>query len=225
MEKAYKFRIYPNKQQEELINKIDYLANIENQYNKKGWLISDRGYEQFFGKYGRLRECVLVGLMAAIIFIVVSRGAEIRYSTGMNIIENTSAEGRKKLALKRDFAAIIFSAAVVLILSIVDLGFVSRMYNLTYKNAPLVSLSFIGDYLGKGIGRNAVIQKIILSSSIAGFLIIRIVLRIITGFVVTAAALLSGTFAARKKNASVVPIVMAVVVLITVFIFNGLAIF
>ena len=65
---------------EELINKIDYLANIENQYNKKGWLISDRGYEQFFGKYGRLRECVLVGLMAAIIFIVVSRGAEIRYS-------------------------------------------------------------------------------------------------------------------------------------------------
>lgn len=163
--------------------------------------------------------------MAAIIFIVVSRGAEIRYSTGMNIIENTSAEGRKKLALKRDFAAIIFSVAVVLILSIVDLGFLSRMYNLTYKNAPLVSLSFIGDYLGKGIGRNAVIQKIILSSSIAGFLIIRIVLRIITGFVVTAAALLAGTFAARKKNAAVVPIVMVVVVLITVFIFNGLAIF
>lgn len=216
---------YAIQNKEELINKIDYLANIENQYNKKGWLISDRGYEQFFGKYGRLRECVLVGLMAAIIFIVVSRGAEIRYSTGMNIIENTSAEGRKKLALKRDFAAIIFSAAVVLILSIVDLGFLSRMYNLTYKNAPLVSLSFIGDYLGKGIGRNAVIQKIILSSSIAGFLIIRIVLRIITGFVVTAAALLSGTFAARKKNAAVVPIVMAVVVLITVFIFNGLAIF
>lgn len=57
------------------------------------------------------------------------------------------------------------------------------------------------------------------------FLIIRIVLRIITGFVVTAAALLSGIFAARKKNAAVVPIVMAVVVLITVFIFNGLAIF
>lgn len=57
------------------------------------------------------------------------------------------------------------------------------------------------------------------------FLIIRIVLRIITGFVVTAAALLAGTFAARKKNAAVVPIVMVVVVLITVFIFNGLAIF
>ena len=38
-------------------------------------------------------------------------------------------------------------------------------------------------------------------------------------------SLLSGTFAARKKNAAVVPIVMAVVVLITVFIFNGLAIF
>ena len=64
-----------------------------------------------------------------------------------------------------------------------------------------------------------------MSSSIAGFLTIRIVLRIITGFVVTAEALLAGTFAARKKNVAVVPIVMAVVVLITVFIFNGLAIF
>ena len=88
-----------------------------------------------------------------------------------------------------------------------------------------MSLSFIGDYLGKESAEMLSYKKIILSSSIAGFLIIRIVLRIITGFVVTAAAFIVGNFCRQKEKCSSGSYCNGCSCIDYSIYFNGLAIF
>lgn len=57
---------------QEYQSKLSYAEQIRETTGQEIWLISDRGYEEIFGKYSRQREFILILALVTAIMIIVS---------------------------------------------------------------------------------------------------------------------------------------------------------
>lgn len=216
---------YALRNKQELVSKLQYISQVKEEYGTDSWLISDRGYEQFFGRYGRTREYIITVFMITSVFLVVSRGKALEYSTGMNFIARSSANGRTWINRRRMAGSIIYTVGIVLTICIIDYICVNKMYDLPYNDAPLISLGFVGDYMGTGILAFKSVRNIVADMSIQALIIARLAVRIAIGLCAMLLAKFAGGLVAKRINAFIEPVILVALILAGIFVLNFLVIF
>lgn len=77
----------------EYIQKQEYLKHIQEKYGISGYMMSDRGYEELFGKYSYLREFVLFLSLIVSINIIIIENHRKEYTTKMNQLIHSLKNG------------------------------------------------------------------------------------------------------------------------------------
>lgn len=204
----------------EYLKKLQYLEHIETEYGVQGWMISDRGYAEIFGTYSRQREMILAMLMVTGIMLVISGGISLEYRTRMNVIVSSSANGRKWIYVRRVFADLLLTTALIAIIYWMDMVQLYRTYGMPYLDAPVMSLPFVEESLGTGILSLQFVKNAVMALTIRQLLVIRLCIRAGIGIAVMAAAIGVSKMTAKKVNAFVVPVVL-IFMLLLVGLFTG----
>ena len=106
--------------------------------------------------------------------MIISAGSErIEYKSGMILLERSSADGRRKIVRDKYIANIILTAALAVVIHGMELIWLRNIYGMPYLNAPVVSLTFMGNVLESGAGSIGVIKSLILHASVGQFMIVR----------------------------------------------------
>ena len=113
----------------EYMKKQEYLQEINEKYGVDGYMISDRGYEEIFGKYSIIRETVLFLALVAAIILIVAENIVLEYRTGMNYIINASRRGRCWIQIHRFNGCYAYNNSVLLY---IRHGYVCYVYNVWY---------------------------------------------------------------------------------------------
>lgn len=179
---------------EEFETKAAYLNHIEQEYHVKGYMISDRGYEQIFGKYSGKREFVMMMILIAGINLILSKIFLIEYQTGMRTIIKSAAKGRRWTVHKKLAAAFLLTIGLYLLVYGIDFAELIKNYGLPYLHAPLISLTFM--------------ETVHLPVSILTWIMIRQFARIFICFIVMAIAVVLSDFFGRFRSSSYVPFVI-----------------
>ena len=167
-----------------------------------GYMMSDRGYEEIFGKYGKAREIVLLMALLASVVLIVSENIGIETSTGTKYIVN-AASGKNTVKIKRIAASLALCIVLYFIVYGIDMIYLQNYYGMPYTEAPLMSLTFMRD-----CGLNI---------SIGTFIVIRLIVRLVMMFAVFAVTyVFSSRFSEVRGRAVSVLIIVAVIVLVAV---------
>ena len=186
----------------EFEQKREYLENLKEETGIDGYMMSDRGYEEIFGKYGKAREIVLLMALLASVVLIVSENIGIETSTGTKYIVN-AASGKNTVKIKRIAASLALCIVLYFIVYGIDMIYLQNYYGMPYTEAPLMSLTFMRD-----CGLNI---------SIGTFIVIRLIVRLVMMFAVFAVTyVFSSRFSEVRGRAVSVLIIVAVIVLVAV---------
>ena len=186
----------------EFEQKREYLENLKEETGIDGYMMSDRGYEEIFGKYGKAREIVLLMALLASVVLIVSENIGIETSTGTKYIVN-AASGKNTVKIKRIAASLALCIVLYFIVYGIDMIYLQNYYGMPYTEAPLMSLTFMRD-----CGLNI---------SIGTFIVIRLIVRLVMMFAVFAVTyVFSSRFSEVRGRAVSVLIIVAVIVLVVV---------
>lgn len=172
------------KRSREYSDKIEYIGHIEDDYNTNAWFISDRGYEVILGDKGLYRRIMITLAIISGIMIISAGSERIEYKSGMILLERSSAEGRKKIVRDKYIANIILTAALMVAIHGMKLIWMRSIYGMPYLNAPVVSLTFMGNVIENGVGSIRVIKSLILHASIGQFMIVRYMAELVGGLII-----------------------------------------
>lgn len=126
----------------EFENKQIYLSELEAETGVKGYMMSERGYEQIIGNDGKIREFILLIVLLVSVVLLTSSVLQAEISAGTKYIIN-STSGRGKYKVKRLlFTAFIMIAMFILVYGL-DFIYLYNTYGMPYLNAPLMSLEFM----------------------------------------------------------------------------------
>lgn len=186
----------------EFEQKQEYLENLKEETGIDGYMMSDRGYEEIFGKYGKARETVLLMALLVSVVLIVSENIGIETSTGTKYIVN-AASGKNTVKVKRIAASLALCIVLYFIVYGIDMIYLQNYYGMPYTEAPLMSLTFMRD-----CGLNI---------SIGTFIVIRLIVRLVMMFAVFAVTyVFSSRFSEVRGRAVSVLIIVAVIVLVVV---------
>ena len=186
----------------EFEQKREYLDTLKEETGIDGYMMSDRGYEEIFGKYGKAREIVLLMALLASVVLIVSENIGIETSTGTKYIVN-AASGKNTVKIKRIAASLALCIVLYFIVYGIDMIYLQNYYGMPYTEAPLMSLTFMRD-----CGLNI---------SIGTFIVIRLIVRLVMMFAVFAVTyVFSSRFSEVRGRAVSVLIIVAVIVLVVV---------
>ena len=186
----------------EFEQKREYLDTLKEETGIDGYMMSDRGYEEIFGKYGKAREIVLLMALLASVVLIVSENIGIETSTGTKYIVN-AASGKNTVKIKRIAASLALCIVLYFIVYGIDMIYLQNYYGMPYTEAPLMSLTFMRD-----CGLNI---------SIGTFIVIRLIVRLVMMFAVFAVTyVFSSRFSEVRGRAVSVLIIVAVIVLVAV---------
>ena len=93
-----------------------------------------------------------------------------------------------------------------------------------YLDAPLCSLTFVGDMLGKGIYKLSLAQYIVKNISIWGFLCLGLAVRLLLVLAVMASAMVISNVIKKQNNRGVILVALALEIFIIV-LFSRLLVF
>lgn len=101
MELSYAMENYEFQKQilqsyDEFVNKKIYLENIET-YGKKGYMLSDRGYEYMFSSKSLFERLTIAVILVTGIVMIVNAGQYVDEKSAMNKLINSSYMGRKNI--------------------------------------------------------------------------------------------------------------------------------
>ena len=161
------------KRAQEYADKIEYIGHIKDDYGTQAWFISDRGYEVILGDKGLYRRIMITLALISGIMIISAGSERIEYKSGMILLERSSADGRRKIVRDKYIANIILTVALAVMIHGMELIWLKNIYGMPYLNAPVVSLTFMGNVLGNRIGSIGVIKSLILHTSVGQFMIVR----------------------------------------------------
>ena len=142
------------KRAREYIDKIEYIGHIKDDYGTQAWFISDRGYEVILGDKGLYRRIMITLALISGIMIISAGSERIEYKSGMILLERSSADGRRKIVRDKYIANIILTAALAVVIHGMELIWLRNIYGMPYLNAPVVSLTFMGNVLESGAGNS-----------------------------------------------------------------------
>lgn len=172
------------KRAQEYSDKIEYIGHIKEDYGTQAWFISDRGYEVILGDKGLYRRIMITLALISGIMIISAGSERIEYKSGMILLERSSADGRKKIVRDKYIANIILTAALAVMIHGMELIWLRNIYGMPYLNAPIVSLTFMGNVLGNGAGSIGIIKSLILHASVGQFMVVRYMTELVCEFVI-----------------------------------------
>lgn len=186
----------------EFEEKYQYLTELEADTGIHGYMMSDRGYEEIFGRYSKVREMVLLIALLVAVVMIVSENIGIENRTGTKYIVN-AAGGRNEVRVKRIVASLLLSIVLFAIVYGIDMFFLSSYYGMPYIQAPLMSLMFM-----QGCG---------LDITIGTFIIIRLIVRLAIMLMVYAVTyVLCSLLQGIRARAVSMLIIIAVIVFVVV---------
>ena len=174
---------------------VNYKNEVESYTGITTYAMSDRGYNEIFGKNSWIREMGIM-IITVLISVILGSGYYLEeFQSRFVTLVRSSKQGLKETFAKKLW--IILSAVFILISVFIVLDYVelNRLYGFKYLDAPIVSLKFMGTE----------ISSIFNDISIGQYLIIDILLKIIVPMVTLAITLLCSL---KFKTLFFVPIVV-----------------
>lgn len=187
---------------QEFIIKMEYLDRIEEEHGVTGYLISDRGYESIFGKYGKTRELILLIVLAAAIMLIISESSMLETRTGMSSIVRSAVSGRGWLVVRKVIASVAMTTILFVLVYGIDYIQLAGYYGMPYLDAPVMSLTFM-----EGCKFNV---------TIGGWILLRMLVRYIVSMAVMAIAILSSKLIGKKGNRAVTILVLVGIIAVIV---------
>lgn len=127
----------------EPMEKLDYLKELEEETGIKGYMMSDRGYEQIFGKSSLQREIIL-GIVVLIAVILISFGSvKLEKYSGVGSLANASYSGGFVNHLWRILSCALVSLIISVITNFIVYYNLIKWYGAPYIDAPVQSLTFM----------------------------------------------------------------------------------
>ena len=186
----------------EFEQKQEYLENLKEETGIDGYMMSDRGYEEIFGKYGKARETVLLMALLVSVVLIVSENIGIETSTGTKYIVN-AASGKNTVKVKRIVASLVLCIVLYVFVYGIDMIHLRSYYGMPYTDAPLMSLTFMRD-CGLHI-------------TVGTFMVIRLIVRLIAMLITFAVTyVLCSRFSEVRGRVVSVLLMAAVIVLVAV---------
>ncbi len=136
----------------EIMKKLEEYEQIQQHHQKilrdqniDTYAMSSRGYNEIIGSNSYVRELGIMGILVALITILSSGLFLEERTSGVLKIMKCSQKGLKRIYRKKYL--ILFGVIILLVIIIYGIDMVSlrHMYNLPYKDAPLISLGFMQD--------------------------------------------------------------------------------
>ncbi|MBQ4284384.1 MAG: hypothetical protein IJB96_10720 [Lachnospira sp.] len=127
----------------ELDDKIEYLSNLKQESDIDGYLMSDRGYEQIFGKESVVRTVIISIIMLICIMILAFGNVNNEYRAKMNELIISTKLGEKRVYVHKMTVCALVSAFVSIVVCLIELYIMASHYGLPYLSAPIQSLSFM----------------------------------------------------------------------------------
>ena len=171
MELSYAMENYEFQKQilqsyDEFVNKIIYLENIET-YGKKGYMLSDRGYEYMFSSKSLFERLTIAVILVTGIVMIVNAGQYVDEKSAMNKLINSSYMGRKKHNKMRIGAWYVIGITTICVAFIIHYCCFKSKYGTPYLEAPLCSLTYMGWCTDKiSIGQGIIISYILYGTCI-----------------------------------------------------------
>lgn len=187
---------------QEFIIKMEYLNRIEEEHGVTGYLISDRGYESIFGKYGKTRELILLIVLAAAIMLIISESSMLETRTGMSSIVRSAVSGRGWLVVRKVIASVAMTTILFVLVYGIDYIQLAGYYGMPYLDAPVMSLTFM--------------EGCKLNVTIGGWILLRLLVRYIVSMAVMAIAILSSKLIGKKGNRAITILVLVGIIAVIV---------
>lgn len=201
--------------------KINYMQELKDSNGIKGWLISDRGYEEIFGQYAKQRELILILILVTGVMFVISESISMEYRTGMAYIIKSCPNGRKWVTIRKVAASVLFTVGLMSVVYCIDYWNLSRIYGLPYLQAPVMSLGFMKEYVSSGIFSVGLLHTRIINMSILDWIICRMVMRLLVVMVTMTIALVISKVIGKKGSRAVMPLVLTVIIFVVLLLYKG----
>lgn len=127
----------------EPMEKLDYLKELEGETGIKGYMMSDRGYEQIFGERSLQREIILGIVVIIAVILIPFAGVKLEKYSGVVSIANVSYVGKGANHLFRILSCVLVSLIISAITNFIVYFNLIKWYGAPYINAPLQSLTFM----------------------------------------------------------------------------------
>ena len=147
------------------MEKLSYLAKLKKETGIDGYIMSDRGYEQIFGKQSTVREIILLMSTQFAVMLIAFASVYIEKKSSMDKLINSSSGGFKYVNKKKLISGELITLLLTLAVNIIEYTNLIRYYKVTYFQAPVQSLTFMSD--------------IKINVSIIGWLLLLIVFKLI----------------------------------------------
>ena len=84
------------KSAQEYKDKIEYIGHVREVYNRRAWMISDRGYEVILGGGGMYRRIMIMLTLICGIMMISSESGSLEYRSGMILLEKKFSVWKKE---------------------------------------------------------------------------------------------------------------------------------
>lgn len=200
------------KSAQEYKDKIEYIGHVREVYNRQAWMISDRGYEVILGGRGMYRRIMIMLTLICGIMMISSESGSLEYRSGMILLEKSSAYGRKKIRKNQYIANVWFTMFISAAIYAIEFIYMRRTYGMPYLNAPLISLTFIGDKLESGTYMNKIVHNFMLNVTIGQFMLAQFIIKLIIVVIIMAVMMWGGRITRGKnKTFTLISMVIAVI--------------
>lgn len=163
----------------EYADKIEYIGHMDETFNIRAWMISDRGYEVILGKKGLYRRIMVnLALICGLILMSADAGRLERIS-GMILFEHSTALGRNKMRCNKYLSCITITIIMTVIICGMEFLWMRHIYGIPYMNAPVVSLTFMGNKLGMGLYASGILKWMLLHMTIWQYMLMQFIMRLV----------------------------------------------
>lgn len=130
----------------EVIQRLEYIANLKESKDIDAYLMSDRGYEEIIGEYG-IRRWLKLGLcLSVVVVLMMSEAFHKEYESGMAELVYSTKNGHERIYGRKVITGMILVSALYIIVCAIDITYINSFYHLIYPEAPVQSLTFMEDF-------------------------------------------------------------------------------
>lgn len=142
-------------------------------------MISDRGYEVILGEKGMYRRIMVsLSLICGLMLMAADSGL-LEGASGMILFERSTALGRNKMKCNKYLSCIIIAVIMSVVICGMEFLWMRHIYGMPYLNAPLVSLTFMGNKLGRGLYSAGVARWLLLHVTICQYMIMQYIAKLV----------------------------------------------
>lgn len=163
----------------EYADKIEYIGHLDETFNIRVWMISDRGYEVILGEKGMYRRIMVSLALICGLMLISAGGGRLESISGMILFEHSTALGRNKMRRNKYLSCIIITILMTVIICGMEFLWMRHVYGMPYLNAPVASLTFIGNKLGTGLYASGIVKWMLLHMRIGQYMLMQFIMKLV----------------------------------------------